>query len=328
MGKHGAACDNLISAELVGADGRLFRASADENEDLFWAIRGGGGNFGIVTSLEYRLHPADQILGGVLTYPMAAAREVLTFLHGFMMSVEDEFDVVIDIGNTGMMTSAPGITEPIVNLAVSYCGDLEKGEAALKPLRSFCRPLSDTIRAMSYLERQSDCDIRPLVEFGSSGGLMALESGFIERLDAEALDTLLEFIEKAPSPFWIAAQHYLHGAVCLPPSDAMAFGLRRRGYTFRVFAAWRDASQTDASVEWVNSLTEALEYFSGGAAYVNYLTNGAGEAGIRAAYASNYERLATIKRKFDPENFFSSNRNIRPQTRASEQDFCLSDARN
>jgi FAD binding domain len=155
MGKHGAGCDNLLSAELIVADGKVFRASAEENADLFWAIRGGGGNFGIVTSLEYRLHRVGQILGGTLTYPISDTREVLTFLDDYMVSVPDELDIAIDIGNCGLMMSAPGIMEPIISLALSYCGDLEKGEAELKPLRTFRKPVADSIRVMPYIERQA-----------------------------------------------------------------------------------------------------------------------------------------------------------------------------
>jgi len=312
MGQHGAASDNLLSAEVVMAGGGIVLASADENGDLFWAIRGGGGTFGIVTSLEYQLHPVGNILGGSLTYPISAIREVLTFLDGFMMTAPDEFDVVVDIGNGGLMTFAPRVIEPILNLAVSYCGDLGAGETALKPLRSFCRPLADTIRAMTYLEIQALSDIRPLAEFGSAGGSMVLEGGFIERFGTEVIDTLLEYLTDTPPCFWFTAEHYLHGAVCRPAPDATAFGLRRPGYSSRIFAAWRDSSQTEVSALWVKRLSSALEPFSGGVSYVNYLTGSTGETGVRAAYGANYERLVALKNKYDPSNFFNSNRNIKP----------------
>jgi len=123
MGKHGAACDNLLSVELVGANGKVIHANQEENADLFWAIRGGGGNFGIATSFEYRLHPATQVLGGTLTYPIADTRKVLTFLDEYMMTVPDEFDVVIDIGNNGVTAAAPGVTQPVISLLLSYCGE-------------------------------------------------------------------------------------------------------------------------------------------------------------------------------------------------------------
>ena len=267
MGKHGAGCDNLVSAELIGAGGRVFRVSMEENADLFWAIRGGGGNFGIVTSLEYRLYRVGQILGGTLTYPISDTREVLTFLDDYMMSVPDELDIVIDIGNCGLMTSAPGITQPIVNLAVSYCGDLEKGEATLKPLRRFRKPMADRIRVMPYLEMQALSDIRPLAKFGATGGSMAIEGGFIAQLGEETIKTIAEYIAEAPAGFWIAAEHYLHGAVCRPTSDHTAFGLRRPGYSTRILSAWREPNQAEGAVAGVKRLSAALRPFAGGAMY-------------------------------------------------------------
>ena len=312
MGKHGAGSDNLVSVNLVNADGEVLRASARENPDLFWAIRGGGGNFGVVTSLEYRLHRAGQVLGGTLTYPISVAREVLTFLNDYIRAMPDELDLAIDIGNCGMMTYAPGTTQPIINLTVSYCGDLKQGEAVLKPLRKLRKPLHDRIREMSYLDIQTFCDLRPLIDFVSTGGSVAIEGGFIERLDETAVDTIVAFVNEAPSLFWFTAEHYLHGAVCRPAPHHTAFGLRRPGYCSRVFAAWREAKDMDISLEWVGRLTAALEPFSGDAMYLNYLTHSAGTAGVRVAYGSNYDRLAALKRKYDPTNFFNSNRNILP----------------
>ncbi len=312
MGQHGAACDNLLSVELVGANGQVVRASAEENRDLFWAIRGGGGNFGIVTSFEYRLHPAEQILGGTLTYPISDTREVLAFLSEYMKGVPDEFDIVIDIGNSGLMPSAPGIRQPIVNLLVSYCGDLERGRAALEPLRKFRRSVVDRIQVMPYLEMQALSDVRPVAEFGSSGGMMTLESGFVQQLDIGVIDSIVDSITKAPASFWIAAEHYLHGAVCRPAPGQTAFALRNAGYSTRIFSAWRESNQAEASVEWVRSSTEALKPFAGGAMYMNYLTGSEGNAGVRTAYGSNYERLSILKRNYDPDNFFKSNRNIDP----------------
>ena len=312
MGKHGAACDNLTSVELVTADGKVVRASSNENGDLFWGVRGGGGNFGIVTSFEYQIHPMREVLGGVLRYPIADIREVLSFLDDYMMNVPDEFDLAVDIGNSGVMTFAPGVTEPIVNLAVSYCGDLAAGEKALKPLRSFGHPLADTIRAMPYIQMQALSDIRPLAELGLSGVPMVIESGFIERLGEEEINIIVASLAEAPSCFWITAEHYLHGAICRLAPDRTAFCLRRSGYTTRIFAAAREPSETDESLAWVQRLRATLEPFSGDALYVNYLSEGSGEAGVKTAYGCNYERLAALKRKYDPTNFFHSNRNISP----------------
>ena len=225
-----------MSVELVTADGEVTGASADENPDLFWAIRGGGGNFGIVTSLEYQLHPIGQILSGNLTYPISDLRAVLTFLDEYMMSIPDELDMLVDIGNPAWMAGVNA--EPVVNLTASYCGDVQRGEAVLKPLRSFRKPAADGIRAMSYLEMQELVDLRPLLSFCGSGGSTALETGFIERLGQEAIDRIEASIAEAPACFWVTADHYLHGAVLRPAPEHTAFALRRRA-PLRIFAAWR-----------------------------------------------------------------------------------------
>jgi FAD binding domain/Berberine and berberine like len=312
MGQHGVACDNLLSVELVGANGKIIHANQEENADLFWAIRGGGGNFGIATSFEYRLHPVTQILGGALVYPIADTRKVLTFLDEYMMTVPDEFDLVIDIGNNGVTASAPGTMEPVISLMLSYCGDIAQGELALEPLRSFRKPLADSIRVMPYLQMQGLSTIQPLIDLGSSGALMSFQGGFIERIGADAINTIESFIAEAPPTFWIAAEHYLHSAALRPSSDEMAFALRRRGYSTRIFSAWRDPKDEDVSLTWINRLGAALERFSGGAMYLNYLMANAGAAGTKAAYGSNYQRLGILKKKYDPDNFFKSNRNIEP----------------
>jgi hypothetical protein len=311
-GRFGAACDNLLGAELVGAGGEFLRASADENPELFWAIRGGGGNFGIATSLEYRLHHVSPVLAGSLMYPVADTRAILTFLDQFMINSPDELDICMDIGNTGMMPWAPGVTMPVISLGVSFCGNIQKGEAVLKPLRRFCKPLSDSIHVMPYYELQSLSDLRPLTNFLSAGGSMALEGGFIERIGDDARQAIVAAVEDAPSLYWISAEHYMHGAVCASTSDRTAFSLRRPGYCSRVFSAWCEPADADIATGWVNQVSATLKQFSGGALYLNYLTQSAGDQGVRAAYGPNLERLASLKSKYDPGNFFNSNRNIRP----------------
>jgi hypothetical protein len=312
MGMYGAACDNLLSVELIDADGKFLRASADENPDLFWAIRGGGGNFGIATSFKYRLHRVGQVLSGTLRYPISDTREVLTFLDEFTTTIPDEMDISLDIGNTGMMTCAPGITMPIICLELSFCGDIEKGKAALRPLRSFRKPIADTIRVMPYYESQRLVDLRPLTNFVSAGGSVAIDGGFIQRIGDEAIDLIVAAIAEAPDLYWLAAEHYMHGAVCGYPSEHTAFALRRPGYCRRVFAAWREPAQAEVATAWVKRVSAALEAFSGGAAYLNYLTQRDSAQGVRASYGSNLERLASLKSKYDPSNFFNSNRNIQP----------------
>jgi hypothetical protein len=244
---------------------------------------------------------------------MSDLRAVLTFLDEYIMSIPDEVDIMIDIGNPGWVAGASN-TQPTVNITVTYCGEVEKGEAALRPLRSFRKPAVDGIRLMPYLEMQGLFDTRPLAAFCLSGGSMTLEGGFIGRLGEKAIDIIEDFIAEAPACFWITAEHYLHGAVRHQAPDRTAFALRRPGYTSRVFSAWREPDQADASVTWVKRLSAALKPFAGDASYLNYLSEDANDADTRAAYGANYERLSVLKGKYDATNFFSSNRNIEPRT--------------
>jgi len=310
MGKYGAGCDNVLSAEVVTAEGTVLRASPDENPDLFWAIRGGGANFGVVTSLDYLLHPTEPVLGVILSYPLSDVRPVLTCLEQFMMSIPDELDVTVDIGNPAYL--AIGATEPTTNLTVSYFGDLKTGEAALKPLRSFRKPLTDGIRAMTYHEMQNLTDATVITTFGLSGGSVLAECGFIERLSPQVIDAIEAAIPDAPECFWITATHYLHGAVRSRPQQINAFALRRSGFSTRFFSAWRGSHNAETSVTWVNGLHAAMEPFSGGAMYLNYLSKRDDEA-TRTAYGSNYQRLVDLKSRYDASNFFSCNRNIQPR---------------
>jgi hypothetical protein len=189
---------------------------------------------------------------------------VLTFLDEFMMNIPDEMEISVDIGNTGMTAWAPGVTLPAICLGVSFCGNIEKGGAALRPLRRFRKPLADTIRVMPYYESQGVFDLRPLTSFVSTGGLVAIEGGFIGRIGHESIDVILAAIAEAPNLYWISADHYMHGAICRYISDHTAFALRCPGYCSRVFSAWREPAQADIATAWVNRVSAALEHFSGG----------------------------------------------------------------
>jgi FAD/FMN-containing dehydrogenase len=310
-GQYGAFCDNLIAAEVVTADGQIRRASADENSDLFWAIRGGGGNFGIATSFEFKLHPVGPVLSGMLRYPISEARALLRFFADFMASAPETLDALIEIGSN-ILQYAPDAQGPTVVINVCCGGDLRAAEKALRPLRAFRRPLMDTIRPMSYLEAQGLGDVTPLINHAPPRFARYAQSGFLARLGEEAINLIVAHCEKPPSAAWsVALDHFMHGAVTRVPESEMAFSLRRSGYSLRTTTFQAGGGPPDKVTAWVMSLNGALQAFSGGRMYMNYLTD-QGEAGVRAAFAGNYARLATLKKKYDPTNFFHLNQNIGP----------------
>ena len=309
MGQHGSACDNLLSADVVTAAGRILHVSAEENADLFWGIRGGGGNFGIVTSFEHRLHPVAPVLAGVLQYPISEAKAVLSFFADFMKEAPDELDGLIEMGT--VLQYAPEIQAPTVAINVCCGGDLRTAEKTLRPLRSFRPPAVDTIRPMSYFEAQTlGANLTLLLHHLTPKYSRASRNGFVTQLPNGAVDAVVDHIERPPSASWqIAFDHYLHGAICRVPETTLAFSLRQNGYSFRVGAFQEGPAETSAA--WVTSLHDALKPFSGGRMYLNYLSD-QGEAGVRSAFGVNYGRLAALKKRYDPTNFFHLNPNIVP----------------
>jgi hypothetical protein len=311
MGQYGALCDSLESAEVVCADGRVVQANSQEHGDLFWALRGGSGNFGVVTSLTFRLHPVGQVLAGMLRYPISRAREVLRFLGPFMEQAPDTLDALIEVGS-GILQYAPDAKEPTVVINVFCGGPLEGAEKTLQALRRFIPPARDTIRPMSYLTAQGLGDVTPLLAHISGGYPGFRRSGFVTRLDEDVIDVIVAHCEQPPSSSWsFALDHSMHGAVCRVPPEAMAFSLRQPGFSLRAAAFETEGGGSEKVTAWVKDLTGALRPFSGGRIYLNYLTD-QGEPGVRAALGDNYPRLRTLKRKYDPENFFRLNPNIVP----------------
>lgn len=310
MGRHGALCDTLLAAEVVTANGRILRVSAKENSDLFWAIRGGGGNFGVVTSLTFQLFPVGEVVAGMLRYPIGQTRSVLRTLAATMASAPDGLDALVEIG-CGILQYAPDAVEPTVVVNICWNGPLEQGEKVLRPLRSL-KPTSDTIRPMSYLSAQELGDVRPLLRCIGTGYPGYRKSGFVATLNEAAIGVLLAACSQPPSSVWsVALDHYMHGAVCRVPTEAMAFSLRQPGFSMRAAAFNTDDGDAKEVKAWVQTLTQALEPFSDGRIYFNYLTD-QGPAGVRAALGDNYARLVALKQKYDPTNLFRHNPNIEP----------------
>ncbi len=300
-GRYGLACDNLISADVATADGRRLRASAQENEELFWGIRGGGGNFGVVTTFEYQLHPVDRVLAGGLSYPLRKASSVLRFYDDFVKAAPDELSTAASLALT------PG-GEPTVSIAVCYCGSIDEGERVLHPLRTFESPMDDGIQPMPYTELQSARD-----EGFPSCRLHYWKSGWLRDLTDGAIATLMEFVPQMPSSASGVGLQQMHGVASRVASSATAFPHRATQYDFLIMSQWSDATDSDRNVQWTRALFEAMQPHLEEAVYVNNLGD-EGPARVQAAYGENYPRLATLKRTYDPDNLFRANQNIDPST--------------
>jgi hypothetical protein len=297
MGMHGAACDNVLAIDVVTADGMKTRASADENLDLFWAMRGGGGNFGIATKFEYRLYPVGPIvMGGMVTYAYSQARRVLEFFREFTKSAPDELTVYACLICTTLGA-------PAIGLAACYAGPMDRAEAVVAPLRQCGTPIDDALRPMKYLELQTMMDAaRP------EGRNCAMRSHFMAELADGVIDAILENFARTPSPLSVAIIEHCHGAIGRVAPDATAFALRKNPFHFEIIGFWDDNSATEINQKWVIDFFAATQPYSSGEVYVNSLDQG--ESRVREAYGLNYERLAAIKAKYDPENFFRCTQNI------------------
>jgi FAD/FMN-containing dehydrogenase len=296
--KLGFGCDSITRVEIVTADGRILDADAEENADLFWAVRGGSGNFGVVTGLEFRLHPVGEVLAGHLKYPIHQACEVLHFLNNYAPTIPDELFLLAAV------LPFPG--ERMLDIAVVWSGDEKEGRRVLHPLRTFLIPCEDSITAKPYIEEQREGSDAP-----SDGDYSSCRrGGHLERLDDDAIEVIVDFASSAPSESSGITMMYWHGPWCSQPHDN-AFGFRRVGYEYWVHSYWQEDGAREDSIRWVIDFFAALKPLSSGAVYVNDLEN-EGDARVRAAYGDNYQRLAKIKRKYDPANFFRVNQNIRP----------------
>ncbi|MEZ4570618.1 MAG: FAD-binding oxidoreductase [Thermomicrobiales bacterium] len=298
--KHGYACDNLIAADVVTADGRLLRASADENADLFWAIRGGGGNFGIVTSFEYQLHPITEVLAGPVFYPASGAEEVLRFYREFTADLPDELAI-----EAGFMTNPDG--DCLAALFVCYAGDLEEGERIIEPLRSFGAPLADMIGRMPYTQLQSMFD-----DFFPDGRQNYWKSSLIDELSDGVLDAIIESGRAMTSPYSMVFLQNPHGACQRVPGDAMAYYQRNAPYNMLILANWIDPADSDRHIGWARNLFRAVQSPDTDRVFLNFLSGDEEVGRVRSAYGENYDRLVEIKTMYDPDNLFRMNQNIRP----------------
>jgi FAD/FMN-containing dehydrogenase len=306
-GKHGLTCDNLLAADVVTANGAVLRASAEENAELFWALRGGGGNFGVVTSFTYRLHPIGPVLAGGLSYPWTRVREALRFHHEFMAAAPDELSTAVSLALN------PTADEPVVTVAICYCGPHDEGERVLRPLRAFGPPLDDTIAAVPYLAWQS----APDASFPSSQ-LHYWKAGWLRHLTDAAIETIARFVPQIPSATSGVGLQRMGGAASRVAPSATAFAQRAAQYDFLILSQWPNPSDSARNVEWTRAFFTAMQPHLERAAYVNNLGAERHER-VRAAYGDNYPRLAELKRTHDPSNLFRLNQNITTTTPPTEE---------
>jgi FAD/FMN-containing dehydrogenase len=308
--KHGPTCDNLLSADLVTADGERVRAGGDQNTDLLWGLRGGGGNFGVVTSFEYRLHPVGpQIIAGGMVHSFADAAEVFRFFADFVASAPDELSVMAStfLAPPGLPVPPEAQGELVTMLAVCYAGDLDAGERALRPLRSFGRPLADLIAPMPYTALQSGSD-------GAypSGRHNYWKSHYIGELTDGAITTIIKHAPLMRSPLSSFYLQHLGGAIGRGGAETAAFGHRDATFDFAILTVWEDPAESAEHVTWAREFSDAMQPHSTGV-YVNNLGT-EGTDRVRAAYApETYERLAALKQAYDPDNVFRLNQNIAPR---------------
>lgn len=311
MRKHGLTVDNLLAAEMVTADGKTVRASEKENAELFWALRGGGGNFGIVTRFEYRLHPVAQVIGGLALYPAQRAGAILRYFREICETAPDELTPMFAFLSA---PPAPFVPEhlrlkPVVAIVLCWCGDAAEGERVVRPIKSFGPPAVDLIGPLPYAALQS------MLDAGAPAGLQNYwKSSFLEAPGDAAIEVMVEHAARARSPLSQVHLHLLGGAMARVPQDATAFAHRDAAFAMNIVGMWQDPAENAIHTRWVREFAEAMAPHAASGVYVNFLGD-EGEDRVRAAYGPRtHARLVEVKTKYDPENAFRLNQNIRPRT--------------
>lgn len=314
----GLASDNLVAVRMLLADGRLVRASDDELADLFWAVRGGGGNFGIVTEFEFRLFDiGTEVLAGPLLYRADQAAEVLRVYREFVATAPDELSVYVNLRTAPPLDWVPPHLQgtDVLILIPCYSGDLDQGEAVVNRLRSSVAPVADLIRRKPYLAHQSMFDASVPPHWG-----YYWKSHYLPPLTDSAIDVIVGRAWQKTSPASFSILFHLGGAIAERSEEMSAARGRDAALALNINAAWPEGGPTHPDIAWCREYFAAMTPHATGGVYVNFLHNDEGEARIRAAYGSSYERLARIKARYDPGNVFRSNQNIKPADALGQQD--------
>jgi FAD/FMN-containing dehydrogenase len=308
--RHGYTSDNLRALEVVTAEGRVVRASERENADLFWGLRGGGGNFGVVTRFEHRLHPVGpEIMAGAIAWRGEGAPEVLEWYRTFTSAAPPELAII-----AGMRLAPPAPWLPkeihgklIVAMFVCHSGDPAAGEKAVAPIKAFGRPVGDVVQRRTYVSQQSLIDATQ-----PKGRRYYWKSEYLPALSTDLVGEVVKHAGRITSPHSAMLLFHIAGALNRLPEDHSAVGNRRTAALVNIAASWERPEQDEEHIEWARSAWRDARRFSTGGTYVNFLTEDDGEDRVRAAYGANYERLAEIKAAWDPDNVFRINKNIAP----------------
>jgi FAD/FMN-containing dehydrogenase len=304
MAKHGLVVDNLLSVELVTAAGEVITASAKEHPDLFWALRGGGGNFGVAASLEYQLHPVGPaVVSGLVAHPIEKGGDMLRHFRDVARSLPDEMGMF-----AGLLHAPDGSGAPISAIVACHCGSIADGEKAMRSLKEFGSPIMDVIEPSTY------CATNTLLDAGfPRGALNYWKSSFLTELSDAAIDTMTAQFSTCPSPMSGIVLEEFHGAATRVAETATAFPHRRPGYNLLVVSEWIDPAESAVNIAWARETYAAMQPYAASGRYVNYLGGEEeGEDPVAAAYGANYARLRIVKAKYDPANLFHMNQNIKP----------------
>jgi FAD/FMN-containing dehydrogenase len=309
MGKHGFTIDTLTAVEVVTARGEVLHASKEENSELFWGLRGGGGNFGVATSLEFALYPIGPVVrGGMIAYPFDRSKDVLSFYRDLTGAAPDELTVAASLTH-----SPDGSGQQLAAMLVCHCGASNEAEPALHRIKSFGGPIADRLGPISYtaLNQMLDASFPKLA-------LNYWKSCFVPKLSDEVIAVLREQFARCPSPMSKLILEHFHGAALQPKPTDMAFPHRDPGYSVLIIAQWSDPEDSAVNIAWAKETFTALEPFSRDGAYSNYMADDEPLSGVMRAFGKNFPRLQKLKDLYDPSNLFRNNQNIPPSKVKSE----------
>ena len=302
MGKHGLAADNLVAGELVSAHGEILDVSADSHPDLFWALRGGGGNFGVATTFTYRLHPLPMVTGGLIIHPVDAAPELLRFYRDAVANLPDDLTVF-----AALVHAPDGSGMKLTGFAVCHAGDPEQAQRDLEPFLTWGSPVMTEVGQMPYPVMNT------LLDDGfPSGSMNYWMSSFTAGLSDGLIDAMVERFATVPSIMSSILLEHFHGAVTRVGATDTAVPHREEGWNLLIPSVWTDPAATEENIRWTKESHAAFSEHLVERRWLNYLTDDQGESAVRAAYGPNWDRLVEVKRRYDPENVFHLNQNIVP----------------